>query len=80
MIKITIRKIENKANEYFAYRRGLQGKATYLLYFSDDIYGAIARFIQMLRGHFKTEEIDFQIAVAEIKIKSEGRNDRDGRD
>jgi hypothetical protein len=73
MMQIFIRRIENKAHEYFAYLKGLHGKATYLLYFSDDIYGAISlsQFVQMLKGHFKANRIDIQFQDDEISIKSQ---------
>ena len=38
---ITIRKFEKSDHEYIAYAKSLCGKATYCLYFVDDIWGAI---------------------------------------
>ncbi len=48
---ITIRKFENSDHEYIAYAKSLCGKATYFLYFSDDIWGAVVlcNFVQMLK-------------------------------
>jgi hypothetical protein len=73
MITIFIRKLESKAHEYFAYLKGPHGKGTYLLYFTDDIYGAIAlsNFVQMLKGHFESEQIAIELKEREIAIKSQ---------
>ena len=38
---VTIRKLEKTEHEYFAYCKSLCGKATYLLYFDDSIFGAV---------------------------------------
>lgn len=72
-MKIYIKRLENTDHEYFAYLKGLHGKGTYLLYFNDDIYGALAlsSFIQMLRGYFKTEEVTVQLLEKEICIHNQ---------
>ena len=38
---IMIRKFENSEHEYIAYVKSIFGKATYLVYFLDDIRGAV---------------------------------------
>ena len=47
---VIIKKLENKEHEYFAYAKSLCGKATYFVYFQDNIWGAVAlhNFIAML--------------------------------
>lgn len=70
-MKITIRKMQDKKHEYFAYLMGMSGRATYLLYFKDDIYGAISlnHFVQMLKNHFKEERMEVALnKESEIKI------------
>jgi len=39
---VTVRRVENSQHEYFAYAKSICGKATYFLYFIDDIWGAVA--------------------------------------
>ena len=48
---VTIRRIEDSQREYFAYAKSICGKATYFLYFCDDIFGAVVlhNFVEMLR-------------------------------
>jgi hypothetical protein len=72
-LKVTIRKLKNKTHEYFAYLKGLTGKATYLLHFEDNIYGAITlnHFIQMLRTYFKEDSIEIGLHGSEINITSD---------
>ena len=47
---VTIRKLDKTDHDYFAYTKSLCGKATYLVYFQDDIWGAMIlhNFIDML--------------------------------
>ena len=72
-MKIVIRKLEDKEHTYFAYLRGLCGKATYLLYFEDNITGAVSlhNFIEMLQTHFKTPRAEVQVQDRGIEIRSE---------
>ena len=72
-MNITIRKLEDRTHEYFAYLKGLSGRAVYLLYFSDDIYGAITlnHFIQMLKNYFKEANVEISLHDSEIKITNE---------
>lgn len=72
-MKITIRKLEDRAHEYFAYLKGLSGRAVYLLYFNDDIYGAITlnHFIEMLKKYFKETSVEISLQDSEIKITNE---------
>lgn len=72
-MQIIIRKLQNTGHNYFAYLKGISGKATYLLYFEDNIYGAVTlhNFIEMLRNYFNKQQIDVHIQDKEIEIKSE---------
>ena len=56
---ITIRKLEKSEHEYFAYCKSLCGKATYLLYFHDSIWGAVTlhNFVEMLRSFFHLDTV-----------------------
>lgn len=69
-MKIIIRKLENKEREYFAYLKSLNGKATFMLYFSDDIYGAISlnNFAQMLKEHFEETRVDIILQDEQVKL------------
>jgi hypothetical protein len=71
-MKIIIRKLADREHTYFAYLRGLCGKATYLLYFEDSITGAVSlhNFIEMLKTHFKISKAEIQIQEKTIEIKS----------
>lgn len=72
-MKIIIRKLEDREHTYFAYLRGLCGKATYLLYFEDNITGAVSlhNFIEMLQSHFKLAKTEVQVQEKSIEIRSE---------
>ena len=62
--------MENKEREYFAYLKSLNGKATFMLYFSDDIYGAISlnNFAQMLKEHFEETRVDIILQDEQVKL------------
>jgi hypothetical protein len=51
----------------------MSGKGTYLLYFEDNIYGAIClhNFIEMLKNHFKTQQMEITVGEKSARIKSE---------
>ena len=70
---VTVRRIENSQHEYFAYAKSICGKATYFLYFSDDIWGAMAlhNFIEMLRRFFEKETIELKLQDMTIRLKNE---------
>ena len=70
---ITIRKLEKTDHDYFAYAKSLCGKATYFVYFQDDIWGAMTlhNFIEMLKSFFDQEKITISIPKKNIEIKNE---------
>jgi len=70
---VIIRKIENKENEFFAYTKSLCGKATYFVYFSDGIWGAVTlhNFIEMLRGFFQPSEVHIMVDEKDITLKND---------
>ena len=70
-MNVTIRKLEGSDHEYLAYTKSLCGKATFCLYFSDGIWGAVVlcNFIQMLKGFFKAEEVKVSLHESAIKLK-----------
>jgi hypothetical protein len=72
-MRIIIKKLQNIEHSYFAYLRGMSGKATYLLYFEDNIYGAVSlhHFTEMLRNHFKEQKIEIHIHDREIEITNQ---------
>lgn len=72
-MKIIIRRLHDMKHSYFAYFRGMSGKATYLLYFEDNIYGAVSlhNFTEMLRNQFKEQKIELHIHDKEIEITNQ---------
>jgi len=72
-MKVTIRKLYNTEHEYFAYSKSLCGKATYLCYFEDNIWGAVTlnNFIEMLKSFFKENRVEVKIEDKCIKLKKE---------
>ena len=70
---ITIRKLEKTKRDYFAYTKSLCGKATYFIYFQDDIWGAMTlhNFIEMLKSFFDQDKISVSIPNKDIEIKNE---------
>ena len=69
---VTVRRIENSDNEYFAYAKSICGKATYFLYFTDDIWGAVVlhNFVEMLRLFFDKENVKLRLQDATIQLKN----------
>ena len=69
---ITIRRVEQSEHEYFAYVKSMCGKATYFLYFCDDIGGAIVlhNFVEMLRLYFKNDEVKVKLHDSTIQLKN----------
>ncbi len=69
---VTIRKLDKSEHEYFAYSKSICGKATYFLYFEDNIWGAITlhNFIEMLKSFFQQENVDVRIDEKSILIKN----------
>jgi hypothetical protein len=54
-MRITIRELQGRDGEYFAYVNYRSGKATHFVHFNDTVWGTfiLHNFIQMLKGHFK---------------------------
>lgn len=70
---VIIKKLENKEHEYFAYTKSLCGKATYFVYFQDNIWGAVAlhNFIEMLRSFFQPANVHVTVADGNITLKND---------
>ena len=70
---VIVRRIENSQHEYFAYAKSICGKATYFLYFTDDIWGAVVlhNFVEMLRRFFEKENIELRLLDTTIQLKNE---------
>ena len=70
-MKITIRRINETEHDFFAYAKSICGKATYFVYFTDDIFGAVIlhEFIEMLRNHFNPPRVDISIAGKDVVLK-----------
>ena len=53
---VIIRAVEDSSTEYFAYAKSMRGTATYFVYFTDDIWGAVAlhNFVQMPANAFQS--------------------------
>jgi hypothetical protein len=69
---VTIRRIENAEREYFAYAKSICGKATYFLYFCDDIFGAVVlhNFVEMLRRFFE-KDVQVKLQDTTVQLKNE---------
>jgi len=69
---VTIRKLDNKEHEYFAYAKSLCGKATYFIYFHDDIWDAVTlhNFIEMLRSFFKPSKVNVMLDEKNLTLKN----------
>lgn len=70
---VTVRRLEKSEDEYIAYAKSVCGKATYFLYFTDGVYGAVAlcNFVAMLKGFFKVERIDLSVHENAVSLKNE---------
>ena len=70
---VTIRRVEKSDHEYFAYAKSICGKATYFLYFTDDIWGAVVlhNFVEMLRRFFEKEHVKLKLQDTTIQLKNE---------
>lgn len=70
---VTVRRLQKSENEYIAYAKSVCGKATYFLYFTDGVYGAVAlcNFVAMLKGFFKVERIDLSVHENAVSLKHE---------
>lgn len=67
----TIRKIDKTDHEYFAYTKSLCGKATYIVYFEDGIWGAVTlhNFIEMIKSFFHQRKVDVTIEDKDVTLK-----------
>ena len=70
---VIIRELQNTEKGYFTYAKSLCGKATYLLYFEDSVWGAVTlyNFVEMLRTYFQQNKVDVKIYNQDILIKNE---------
>ena len=70
---VVIRKLHEKQHEYFAYTKSLCGKATYFVYFKDNIWGAVnlCNFIEMLRSFFNPPKVKVLIAEKDISFQND---------
>jgi hypothetical protein len=70
---VTIRKLEHREHEYFAYAKSLCGKATYFVHFTDDIWGAVVlhNFVEMLRSFFQPSTVALRVDEKNISLKNE---------
>lgn len=69
---VTVRRVESSEHEYFAYAKSICGKATYFLYFTDDIWGAVVlhNFVEMLRRYFQKEDVELRLQDTTIQLKN----------
>jgi hypothetical protein len=68
---VTVRRLEKSENEYIAYAKSLCGKATYFLYFTDGLYGAVelCNFVEMLKSLFKVDRLDVRVHENALSLK-----------
>ncbi len=69
---IMIRKFENSNHEYLAYLKSICGKASYCLYFIDDVWGAVdlCNFVQMLKSFFQPEKLKITVHENTVSLKN----------
>jgi hypothetical protein len=69
---VIIRKLDKKDHEYFAYAKSYCGKATYIVYFEDNIWGAVTlhNFVEMLRMYFDQQKVEVNIEDKDLKIRN----------
>lgn len=72
VMTVIIRRVEQSDHEYFAYVKSICGKATYFLYFCDDIGGAIVlhNFVEMLRRYFHKDEVKVKLQDTAVELKN----------
>ena len=70
---VIIRKLDKTEHEYLAYAKSFCGKATYIVYFEDTIWGAVTlhNFIEMLRTYFQEKKVNVNIDNKNLTIKNE---------
>ena len=70
---VTVRRLEKSEDEYIAYAKSLCGKATYFLYFTDGLFGAVAlcNFVEMLKSFFNNERLDLTVHENAVSLKHE---------
>ena len=71
-MNITIRRVEKSEHEYIAYVKSICGRATYFLYFTDGIWGAVVlcNFVQMLKQFFEAEKITISVHENAVSLKN----------
>ena len=72
-MNVTIRRLEKSEHEYIAYVKSLCGKATYFLYFTDGLFGAVVlcNFVEMLKSFFKAERLELTVHENAVSLKHE---------
>ena len=70
---VTVRRLEKSEDEYIAYAKSLCGRATYFLYFTDGLFGAVAlcNFVEMLKRFFNSERLDLTVHENAVSLKHE---------
>ncbi len=70
---VIIRKLDKTEHEYLAYAKSFCGKATYIVYFEDTIWGTVTlhNFIEMLRTYFQEKKVNVDIDNKNLTIKNE---------
>ena len=70
-IKITIKQIEGRQGEYLAFYKSEFLKATYSVFFTDNIYGCIALtdFAEMLKHKYNEERVNFVISNEKLTFQ-----------
>ncbi len=69
---VIVRRVEKSDHQYFAYAKSMCGKATYFLYFTDDIGGAIIlhNFVEMLRRFFHNDHVEVKLHNTTVQLKN----------
>ena len=69
-IKITIKQIEGRDGEYFAYHKSEFLNATYSVHFTDSLQGSISLvdFTRMLKHKYESDNVEFEISSEKINL------------
>jgi hypothetical protein len=69
---ITIRPIESRDREYFAYFKDDFLKSTFSVCFKDDILGAVAlnRFFEMVKSQYSKSEVELELKEERYQFRS----------
>ena len=71
-IKITIKQIEGREGEYFAFHKSEFLNATYSVHFTDTLQGSLSLvdFTRMLKYKYESDQVRFEISSEKINFSN----------